>query len=506
MTGRGSSLERILAAVRTLMAMDLVGGLLGLTVRSLLAKTITTAEFGLYGVVYALVMFIGNAAAPDIAYTTFIATARAAQRDDEASSWGRFSIVSSLAIGLSLAAAFAILAPWLASLWLGTPQAVLPLLLVAPGLALAPLWYSSMGALAGYDRFSSSAGSQIALQSTLLVLAGVAVIGLGSPTLVFAAVSLALAAAATYAAGSLWRAAAPKGRRPAGWSIAELGDRSRRIARYYAPLLGKSMGSQLVDKFGLFVIAGTLPLAVAGAYAAVMPLAAFSIVFARWTYGPLATHFAERYGVDDDAGAARLLWGSTSLFAVTSCLIALGIALMGPMLIALIFSTQYLVAADAFAVLLFATALGGVGGPAVRALLASHKTAAVATISLSTGVLSVGLAYVAARRFGMLGVASTTAAALTIQATAYVASATVGERGRARYFWLGAPFAVAGSLYVAARALIPEPSAVQQVAAAVLGVTIYVVTMTRLTPMLSLAEITRLARASFPTLFARGER
>jgi O-antigen/teichoic acid export membrane protein len=286
--------------------------------------------------------------------------------------------------------------------------------------------------------------------------------------------------------------------------VAELGDRSRRIARYYAPLLGKSIGSQLVDKFGLFVIAGTLPLAVAGAYAAVMPLAAFSIIFARWTYGPLATHFAERHGVGDQDGAARLLWGSTSLFAVTSCLIALVLASVGPTVIRLLFSAQYLVASDAFAVLLLATAIGGVGGPAVRALLAAHRTGTVAAISLSTGVLSVGVAYLAARRFGMIGVASTTAAMLAIQAVAYIAWATVGERERARYAWLGAPFAAAAGLYMASRALAPAPGVLQQAAAAALGGAIYLVTMAKLTPMLSLAEIARLARAAFPALFSSG--
>lgn len=493
---RAARTTRFFAAVRTLMALDLMTGGLALAVRSVLAKNISPAEYGLYAIVYALVVLLGSILAPDAAYNAFIASARACGRGEEVTTWVRTALRVGLAAGCVLAVALAVLAPTLATTWLRNPAAAIPLLLAVPGLALAPLWYSSIGALAGLDRFDLSASARLSFQLATLVFMSCAIWVAGTYLSVFAALSLGFIVAGLFSTAAMLRATASFGG-PTGshWlTAAPAGGHLRRLARFYAPLLAKAVGSQLLDKVGLFVIAGTLPLALAGAYGAAAPLAAFSIVFSRWTYGPLATHFAEQHGGGEAASTASLLWKSTALFASVSCLIALGMAILAPTLLAVIYSQDYVVVTDALAILLFGAAMGGMGGPAVRLLMAEERTGAVATVSLLTGLLSAGLAYAGAMTMGVVGVAAATTLAWAAQAAWYLALATRGHRGRGSYLLLVVPIALGGVLYGGFRTLAGSPGFVLQAFAAAAAALTYVA-LVWATPLVSSSDLRQVATA-----------
>jgi len=484
---------RLMAAVRTVFLVDLLAAPVALAVRSLLAKTLPAADFGLYAVVYALLIFLGSLAAPDIAFTTFVASARAAGRRDDVSSWGLFGVVSGLATGVVLAIGLVLTSGWLSRAWLHADLAAWPLVVSSIGLAAMPVTYNVAGVLAGLGKFGLGASLQLARQAAFLALAAVAIFAMGRHDLVYAALSasaLIVGVGAVRLVGTELRAFADPS---ADWR-ARLRGRGHDVWDYYAPLMGKAVGSQLTDKFGLFVLAGTLPLSLAGAYGAVMPLAALTLVFTRWTYSPLATHFAERAGADDEQGAERLLWRSTGLFAVFACLIALAVALVAPTAIVVLFTPEYLVATDAFVVLLLATAASGLGGPSVRALLATARTRAVAAVSLTTGVAYIAAAYAAARVAGLVGVAAASLATLTVQSLAYLVLATRPYRNRARYIWTVAPFVLAAAIYWGARMAFGMPGVTWQLLIAVVACLAFIALM-MLTPLVSADDLRLMIRS-----------
>jgi O-antigen/teichoic acid export membrane protein len=483
---------RLMSAVRTMLVFDLVAAPLGLATRSLLTKTMSPADFGLYSVIYGLVVFLGSLAAPDIAFTTFIASARASGRREEVRSWASFGLTSGLAVGILAACALAVASPWLASRWLHTDLALGPLLVSSLGLATMTLSYNASGILAGLDRFGLSGGLQLARQAGFLALAAIALVFLGRGDLIYWALSVSAMTVAVAGVGLVTLSVRPYRAAERG-SRDGLAARARTVWRYYGPLLGKGLGSQLTDKFGLFAIAAVLPLSMTGAYGAVMPLAALAVVSSRWTYGPLATHFAERHGQQDPEGSARLLWRSTGLSTVFSCLIALAAAILAPTLITVLYTPEYLVAVEAFVLLLLATAAGGLGGPAVRALLAASRTTTIAFISVSSGLVYVPLAYVAARTVGLVGVAAASVLVLSCQSIAYLLVATGGHAVRRRYLWMVAPFGMAVTMYVGTRLAFGTLGALQQAVLAGAASVAYLALLMA-TPLVSVSDIRYLLR------------
>lgn len=492
-----------MGAVKTMLVFDVVGAPLALATRSLLAKTMSTGDFGLYSVIYGLVMLLGSLAAPDIAFTTFIASARAAGRRAEVRSWALYGLACGVVAGIAVASALAAAAHLLAQRWLHTDLATGHLLVASLGLATMTLTFNASGILAGLDRFGLSGGLQLSRQAGFLALAGVSLLLLRRSDLIYWALSISAAAVASIAALLVTRsvrAYSAEGR--GGWRD-EVPARTRAVLRYYAPLLAKSLGSQLTDKFGLFSIAAVLPLSAAGAYGAVTPLATLAVVASRWTHGPLATHFAERHSARDAESSDWLLWRSTGLSAVFSCLVALGAAIMARVLISVLYTADYLVAADAFVLLLLAAAVGGLSGPAVRSLLAAARTRMVAVISIVSGVTYAVLAYVAARAAGLMGVAAASVLVLSCQSLAHLWASVSGRPARLRYLWVAGPLVTAVGLYLAARLAFGQLGWLGQIAVAAVACIAYLCLMMA-TPLISAGDIRYLLKTFFIPKSGRG--
>jgi O-antigen/teichoic acid export membrane protein len=405
----------------------------------LLARGLAPARFGIYGVVYSVLLsveLIGRLGLPQ-AVTKLAAEAADRDRGVEATA---VTVAGGASVALFLA--FWVAAPWLAGL-LRIEDGARLFRIAALDIPFYVLFFIAIALLNGHHRHLA-AGVATGCYATVK-LAGIAVLVALGATVEGALVvnvvgSAAGLAAATVAIGG--RAFVPS---LADWRV---------VLRLALPVSLRGAGVQLLANVGLWALSalgGAADQATKGLYVAALSLARVPNVTVYGTTGVLIASVSRARAAGDRAMVAQLLQGA-SRFLLIVLAPACALLCVNPReVITLLFSAEYAAGAGIMVVLVVALgfffsvllALTGV-------LIAASKAGHAARVPLGATVAATLLCLVLVPDFGAMG-----AAVATLIATAGAAVAAGVQVWRAAGPWLNVPVC---ARVLVATALVAVPS------------------------------------------------
>ena len=397
--------------------------LCGYAMAVLLARGLAPARYGIYGVVYSVLLsveLIGRLGLPQ-AITKLAAEASDRDRRVETTAVTIAGVAS-----LALFLAFWTVAPWLASL-LRIEDGAWLFRIAALDIPFYGLFFIAIALLNGRQQHLA-AGVATGCYATVK-LAGIAVLAALGPTVEGALVANVVGSAAGLAAATVaigGRAFVPS---LADWRL---------VLQLALPVSLRGAGVQLLANVGLWVLSAlgsAADQAAKGLYVAALSIARIPTVTVYGTTGVLIASVSSALAAGDRATVSQLLQGSSRFLLIVLAPACALLCVNAREVMTLLFSAEYAGGAGVMVVLVvaqgfFFSIFMGLTG----VLIAASKAGHAARVSLGATAAATLLCLVLVPDFGALG-----AALATLIATAGAAVAAGVQVWRAAGPWLNVP-------------------------------------------------------------------